>query len=150
MNRLRNIWSTCEQFVFMKGKSTEDAIFALRYLQGRCRKREQDLHCVLINQDWNVPREELLWVNGDMEYQKSTSEWWRACTISANVHVVRCAAGSLRIRFHFFLFCDQTDGKIGKRHLGSWCPRFMSCRGVGVELKQMREAVCCRITHSCS
>ena len=46
-NRLRNIVSTSEeQFVFVKGKSTTDAMFALRQLQERYREGQQDLHCV--------------------------------------------------------------------------------------------------------
>ena len=38
-----------EQFGFVKGKSTTDAIFALRQLQERYREGQQDLHCVLID-----------------------------------------------------------------------------------------------------
>ena len=46
-NRLRNIVSISEeQFVFVKGKSTTDAMFALRQLQERYREGQQDLHCV--------------------------------------------------------------------------------------------------------
>ena len=46
-NRLRNIVSISEeQFVFVKGKSTTDARFALRQLQERYREGQQDLHRV--------------------------------------------------------------------------------------------------------
>ena len=46
-NRLRNIVSISdEQFGFVKGKSTTDAIFALRQLQERYREGQQDLHCI--------------------------------------------------------------------------------------------------------
>ena len=43
-NRLRNVVSISdEQFGFVKGKSTTDAIFALRQLQERYREGQQDL-----------------------------------------------------------------------------------------------------------
>ena len=46
-NRLRNIVSISEeQFVFVKGTSTTDAMFALRQLQERYREGQQDVHCV--------------------------------------------------------------------------------------------------------
>ena len=49
-NRLRNIVSISEeQFGFVKGKSTTDAIFALRHLQERYREGQQDLHRVFID-----------------------------------------------------------------------------------------------------
>ena len=49
-NRLRNIVSISEeQFGFVKGKSTTDAIFALRQLQERYKKGQQYLHCVFID-----------------------------------------------------------------------------------------------------
>ena len=49
-NRLRNIVSISEeQFGFVKGKSTTNAMFALRQLQERYREGQQDLHCVLID-----------------------------------------------------------------------------------------------------
>ena len=64
-NRLRNIVSISEeQFVFVKGKSTTDAMFALRQLQERYREGQQDLHCVFnyLGEKYDrVPREELYW-----------------------------------------------------------------------------------------
>ena len=49
-NRLRNIVSISEeQFGFVKGKSTTDAIFALRQLQESYREGQHDLHCVFID-----------------------------------------------------------------------------------------------------
>ena len=38
-----------EQFGFMKGKSTTDAIFAPRQLQERYREGQQDIPCVFID-----------------------------------------------------------------------------------------------------
>ena len=89
-NRLRNIVSISEeQFGFVKGKSTTDAIFALRHLQEIYRKGQQDLHCVFIDLEKNIrqsPREEC-----DIDAcetrvcQRSTSEWRRTCTITAKL-----------------------------------------------------------------
>ena len=57
-----------EQFGFMKGKSTTDAIFSLRQLQEKFREGQKDLHSVFIDlenaYDW-VPREELYWCMRD-------------------------------------------------------------------------------------
>ena len=49
-NRLRNTVSISEeQFGFVKGKSTTDAIVALIQLQERYREGQQELHCVFID-----------------------------------------------------------------------------------------------------
>jgi len=46
-SRLRNIVEISEeQFGFMKGKSTTDAIFVLRQLQEKFREGQEELHCV--------------------------------------------------------------------------------------------------------
>ena len=64
-NRLRNVVNISEhQFGFMKGKSTTDAIFALRQLQEKYRERQQELHCAFVDLEKacdRVPREELAW-----------------------------------------------------------------------------------------
>ena len=46
--------SSEEQFGFVKGKPTTDAIFALRQLQERYREGQRDLHCVLIDLEKNI------------------------------------------------------------------------------------------------
>ena len=61
-NRLRNIVRISEElFGFVvKGKSTTDAVFALRQLQEKYREEQQDLHCVFIDLEIaydRVPRE---------------------------------------------------------------------------------------------
>ena len=64
-NRLRNVVNISEhQFGFMKGKSTTDAIFALRQLQEKYREGQQELHCAFVDLEKaydRVPREELAW-----------------------------------------------------------------------------------------
>ena len=75
-NRLRNIVSINEeQFGFVKGKSTTDAIFAQRQLQERYREGQQDLHCVFIDLEKAYDR-----LMKDMHHQRET--------------VVRCATGT--------------------------------------------------------
>ena len=64
-NRLRDIVSISEeQFGFVRGKSTTDAIFALRQLQERYNEEQQDLHSMFIDLEKaydRVPREKLYW-----------------------------------------------------------------------------------------
>ena len=53
-NHLRNAVNISEhQFVFMKGKSTTDAIFALRQLHEKYREGQQELelHCVFVDRE---------------------------------------------------------------------------------------------------
>ena len=96
-NRLRNIVSISdEQFGFVKGKSTTDAIFALRQLQERYREGQQYLHCVFIDLEKaydRVPREELYWCMRDKglpeKYIRLTKDMYHQCET-----VVRCAAGT--------------------------------------------------------
>ena len=96
-NRLRNIVSINEeQFGFVKGKSTTDAIFALRHLQEIYRKGQQDIHCVFIDLDKaydRVPREELYWCMRDKgvpeQYIRMAKDMYHQCET-----VVRCAAGT--------------------------------------------------------
>nr|XP_027227214.1 uncharacterized protein LOC113819172 [Penaeus vannamei] len=68
-SRLRNIVEISEeQFGFMKGKSTTDAIFVLRQLQEKFREGQEELHGVVIDLEKaydRVPREELYWCMRD-------------------------------------------------------------------------------------
>ena len=53
-----------EQFGFMKGRSTEDAIFALRQLLEKYKEGQRKIHCTFIDLEKaydRVPREELVW-----------------------------------------------------------------------------------------
>ena len=78
-NRLRNIVSIDEeQFGFVKGKSTTDAIFALRLLQERYREGQQTY--TVYSLIWKKPTTEFLGKNciGACETrgsQRSTSDW---------------------------------------------------------------------------
>ena len=85
-----------EQFGFVKGKSTTDAIFALRQRQERYREGQQDLHCVFIDLEKaydRVPRKELYWRMRDKEvpekYIRLVKDMYHQCET-----VVRCAAGT--------------------------------------------------------
>ena len=80
----------------MKGKSTTDAIFALRQLQERYREGQQDLQCVFIDLEKaydRVPREELYWCMRDKgvpeKYTRLVKDMYHQCET-----VVRCAAGT--------------------------------------------------------
>ena len=62
LRRLVNISE--EQFGFMKGKSTTDAIFALRQVQEKYREGHKELHSMFIHMEKaydRVPQEELYW-----------------------------------------------------------------------------------------
>ena len=78
-NRLRNIVSISdEQSGFVKGKSTTDAIVALRQLQERYREGQQALHCVFIDLEKTydrVPKEALYWCMPDKGCQICESDW---------------------------------------------------------------------------
>ena len=85
-----------EQFGFVKGKSTTDAIFALRQLQERYSEGQQDLHCVFIDLEKaydRVPREELHWCmryKGVAEkYIRLVKDMYHQCET-----VLGCAAGT--------------------------------------------------------
>ena len=94
-NRLRIIVSKSEeQFGFVKGKSTTDAIFALKQLQERYREGQQDLQCVFIDLEKaydTVPREELYWCMRDKgvpeKYIRLVNGMYHQCET-----VVRCAS----------------------------------------------------------
>ena len=61
--RLRAVVEICEQqYGFMPGKSTTDAIFALRMLMEKFRERQSELHCVFVDLEKaydRFPREEM-------------------------------------------------------------------------------------------
>ena len=85
-----------EQFGFMKGKSTTDAIFALRQLQERYREGQQDLHCVFIDLEKaydRVPREELYWCMRDKGVPEKYISRVKGMYLQCET-VVRCAAGT--------------------------------------------------------
>ena len=60
--RLRSELTFSEQYGFMPGKSTTDALFALRVLMEKYREGQKELHCVFVDLDKaydKVPREEV-------------------------------------------------------------------------------------------
>ncbi len=74
----RNIVSIGEeQFGFVKGKSTTDAIFALRQLQERYREGQQDLHCVFIDLEkaYESRGKNCIGACETRGCQRSTSDW---------------------------------------------------------------------------
>ena len=81
----------------MKGKSTTDAIFALRQLQERYREGQQDdVHCVFIDLEKPYDRlssEELYWCMRDKgvpeRYIRLVKDMYHQCETA-----VRCAAGT--------------------------------------------------------
>ena len=103
-NRLRNIVSISEgQFGFVKGKSTTDAIFALRQLQERYREGQQDLHCVFIDleKDYDrVPR---------VCYRNKRT----LCSVEVGLH-----QGSAFSPFLFAIMMDSLTENIRKKHHG--------------------------------
>ena len=134
-NRLRNIMSKSEeQFGFVNGKSTTDAIFALRQLQERYREGQQDLHCVFIyleNAYDIVQREELYWCMRDKgvpeKYIRVVMDMYHQCKTA-----VRCAAGTsdpfaVEVGLHqgsafspflFTIMMNSLTENIRKKHLG--------------------------------
>ena len=134
-NRLRNIVSISEeQFGCVNGKSTTDAIVALRQLQERHREGQQDIHCVFTDLEKafdRVPREELYWCMRDKgvpeECIRLVKDMYHQCET-----VVRCAAGTSELfavevglhqgsAFSSFLFAIMIDSltqNIRKKHLG--------------------------------
>ena len=91
-HRLRNIVSINEdQFGFVKGKPTTDAIFALRQLQERYREGKQDVHSVFIGPEKAYDRvtgKELHWCMRD----KAVPEEYTRLVCHQYETVVRCAA----------------------------------------------------------
>ena len=96
-NRLRNVVDISEhQFGFMKGKSTTDAIFALRQLQEKYREGQQELHCVFVDLEKvydRVPRDELVWCMRSKgvpeKYIRLIKDMYHQC-----VTVVQCVSGT--------------------------------------------------------
>ena len=58
----RDLTFSNQQYGFMPGKSTTDALFALRVLMEKYREGQKELHCVFVDQEKaydKVPREEV-------------------------------------------------------------------------------------------
>ena len=88
----------------MKGKSTTDAIFALRQLQERYREGQQDLHCVFIDLEKaydRFSREELYWCMRDTGVPE---KYIRLVKDNVMYHqcetVLRCAAHTNILNFY--------------------------------------------------
>ena len=89
--RLRNCCSIShEQFCFMPGKSTIDAIFALRMLTEKYIEGQRQLNCVFIDR---VPRTELWYCMREFQipevYIRVVQNMYRDCLTT-----VRCAVGT--------------------------------------------------------
>ena len=124
-NRLRNIVSISdEQFGFVKGNSTTDAIFALTQLQERYREGQQDLPCVFIDLDKaydKVPREELYWCMRDKgvpeKYIRIVPSMRNCSEVCRRNKRTLCSGSWPPPRFRFSV-CQHdgfTDGKHQKR-----------------------------------
>ena len=96
-NRLRNVVNISEhQFGLMKGKSTTDAIFALRQLQEKYREGQQELHCAFVDLEKaydRVSREELAWCMRSKEvpekYIRLIKDMYHLCETE-----VKCVSGT--------------------------------------------------------
>ena len=111
-----------EQFGFVNGKSTTDAIFALRQLQERHIEGQQELHCVFIDLEKandTAPREELTVLVHDRQL--------RGCHQSKCIRLVkgmyhqcetlvRCAVGTREP------FAVEVDLQQGSAFSLSWLP----------------------------
>ena len=94
--RLRGMIEICEQqFGFMPGRSTTDAVFALRMVMEKFREGQKELHCVFVDLEKaydRVPRDELWYCmrrSGVPEkYVKVIQDMYEDC-----VTAVRCAVG---------------------------------------------------------
>ena len=93
-----------QQYGFMPGKGTTDAMFALRMLMEKYRKGQRELHCVFVDLEKaydRVPQEELWYCMRKSEilkkYMRLVQDMYKE-----NETVVRCAVGtmkSFKIRF---------------------------------------------------
>ena len=115
--RLRGEVPICEQqYGFMPGKSTTDAMFALRMLMERYREGQKELHCVFVDLEKaydRVPREELwhcMRKSGVVEkYVRIVQDMYED-----SVTAVRCAVG----------MTDRFKVKVGL-HQGSTLSPFL-------------------------
>ena len=115
--RLRGEVPICEQqYGFMPGKSTTDAMFALRMLMERYREGQKELHCVFVDLEKaydRVPREELwhcMRKSGVVEkYVRIVQDMYED-----SVTAVRCAVG----------ITDRFKVKVGL-HQGSTLSPFL-------------------------
>ena len=87
-----------QQYVFMPGKKTTDAMFALRMLMEKCREGQRELHCVFVDLEKaydRVPREKLWYCirkSGIVEkYVKIVQDMYEKSEA-----VVRCAEGTTK------------------------------------------------------
>ena len=82
-----------QQYRFMPGKGTNDAMFALRMLMEKYREGQRQLHCVFVNLAKaydKVPREELMRKSGIVEkYVQLAQDMYEGSET-----VVRCAVGT--------------------------------------------------------
>ena len=85
-----------EQFGFMKGRLTTDAIFVLGQLQEKFREGQEDLYNVFIDLEKayeRVPREELYWCMQDKGVPEKHIRVIRDMYIECETEV-KCAAGT--------------------------------------------------------
>ena len=85
-----------QQYGFMPGKGTTDAVFALRMLMEKYREGQKKLYCVFVDLEKaydRVPREELWYC---MKKSRMAEKYVRLAQdiYEENKTVVRCAAGT--------------------------------------------------------
>ena len=117
-NRLRNIVSISEeQFGFVTGKFTTDAIFALRHLQEKYRDGQQDLHCVFI--DLEISYDSLVNARqGGAKEVPQTGEGhvpsMQNCMLQEQATLCSGSWTPPRIRFQHFPVCNHDGFTYGK------------------------------------
>ncbi len=135
--RLRGEVMNCEQqYGFMPGKSTTDAMFALRVLLEKYREDQKELHCVFVDLEKaydRVPREELWYC---MRKSSVAEKYVRVVQdmFEDSVTAVRCAVGRTD--------CTVTRSRCGEggwvKYLGSVVQMNGEC---GREVKKSVQAV---------